>query len=285
MEYIKLSELRSKMDNLYKRFKLEMENKMDEYFGKTVHDYFLNHIHTPYIRLIGLRNKFDKIILTYKKKILNGGFTCSTEGCGGLLTRYEYIGGNPKFKHHYSDYEYIQHCDDCGTVQCKLCNIPYGDKLEYNKSHDFKTCEEIYSIMARSDDMHEDTILLTIGRKCPSCKTIIIKRDGCNHISCRCGTHFCYACCENITHLDITDSVYTHWVHDICEKTSIDLFGHVDLAKFRQDPITYKLCVEEEDMSYLIKIKEENRERMEKLKLYDTIYIPGTKQVLRYKFK
>lgn len=32
------------------------------------------------------------------------------------------------------------------------------------------------------------------GRICPHCGEIIIKTKNCNHITCICGKHWCYAC-------------------------------------------------------------------------------------------
>jgi hypothetical protein len=40
---------------------------------------------------------------------------------------------------------------------------------------------------------------------CPTCKTPIEKNGGCNHITCKCGTHFCWLC-----NADITDVRYNH---------------------------------------------------------------------------
>jgi hypothetical protein len=31
-------------------------------------------------------------------------------------------------------------------------------------------------------------------RRCPECKAMVELSDGCNHISCVCGAHFCYDC-------------------------------------------------------------------------------------------
>nr|GFB34620.1 probable E3 ubiquitin-protein ligase RNF217 [Tanacetum cinerariifolium] len=36
-------------------------------------------------------------------------------------------------------------------------------------------------------------------RRCPSCKFYVERTDGCLHISCRCGYHFCYGCGEKHT--------------------------------------------------------------------------------------
>jgi hypothetical protein len=36
------------------------------------------------------------------------------------------------------------------------------------------------------------------GQVCPGCQTGIERSEGCFHMSCKCGTHFCYECGEQI---------------------------------------------------------------------------------------
>jgi hypothetical protein len=31
-------------------------------------------------------------------------------------------------------------------------------------------------------------------KRCPSCKHVVERSVGCNHMVCRCGCHFCYSC-------------------------------------------------------------------------------------------
>ena len=35
-------------------------------------------------------------------------------------------------------------------------------------------------------------------KKCPGCHSYVSKTMGCNHITCRCGEHFCYRCCKGL---------------------------------------------------------------------------------------
>ena len=35
-------------------------------------------------------------------------------------------------------------------------------------------------------------------KQCPYCRNWVEKTDGCNHIACRCGNHFCYFCGEGM---------------------------------------------------------------------------------------
>ena len=78
------------------------------------------------------------------------------------------------------------------------------------------TCEELVSLppdqrtsgglagllaakaSARSD-IEDHAAMLKMAKdlewkKCPTCKILVDRIDGCNHVRCRCGTGFCYRC-------------------------------------------------------------------------------------------
>eukprot|EP01122_Echinamoeba_exundans_P001462 TRINITY_DN11511_c0_g1_i1.p1 TRINITY_DN11511_c0_g1~~TRINITY_DN11511_c0_g1_i1.p1 ORF type:complete len:674 (+),score=114.40 TRINITY_DN11511_c0_g1_i1:55-2076(+) len=79
---------------------------------------------------------------------------------------------------------------ECGKETCILCKEP---------SHIPLRCEEV-------EKKHETDFRKTIEeelsealvRVCPKCKARFLKSDGCNKISCQCGTLLCYVCRETI---------------------------------------------------------------------------------------
>jgi hypothetical protein len=45
------------------------------------------------------------------------------------------------------------------------------------------------------------------SKRCPRCKLPVFKTEGCNHITCRCGCHWCYVCQMGF---DRSGDVYEH---------------------------------------------------------------------------
>ena len=78
-------------------------------------------------------------------------------------------------------------CRNCKTITCCVCrNIHIG-----------RPCPGYYDAMELLDP--DTRRLLEInGRACPSCHEIIIKNEGCDHITCHCGIHFCYRCGQRL---------------------------------------------------------------------------------------
>ncbi|KAG0324835.1 hypothetical protein BGZ99_001399 [Dissophora globulifera] len=69
---------------------------------------------------------------------------------------------------------------------------------------DGMTCEQYQS---QGGDSEEDRAMLRLvrdrhWRHCPSCRFVIEKQQGCNHMICHCGQSFCYACGDPWNELD-----------------------------------------------------------------------------------
>lgn len=50
--------------------------------------------------------------------------------------------------------------------------------------------------------MDADTFNLIKTNKykmCPKCKFYVERTEGCNHMTCKCGNHFCYKCGKNFS--------------------------------------------------------------------------------------
>lgn len=60
------------------------------------------------------------------------------------------------------------------------------------------TCDEFQAL---PPELHsaEDAALMLLAKqghwkRCPSCRHMVERLTGCNHMVCRCGNAFCYAC-------------------------------------------------------------------------------------------
>ncbi|KAI0747012.1 hypothetical protein C8Q80DRAFT_812908 [Daedaleopsis nitida] len=80
-------------------------------------------------------------------------------------------------------------CPSCNTVICVPCCVIWHDDL---------TCEEYQALPLdeRSPDDQKALQLMKAQnwRRCPSCAVIVELTLGCNHITCRCKTEFCFKC-------------------------------------------------------------------------------------------
>ncbi|KAF9352792.1 hypothetical protein BGX26_009441 [Mortierella sp. AD094] len=80
-------------------------------------------------------------------------------------------------------------CPECKSSFCATCAVPF---------HRGMTCEQ-YQIQSQGGNSEEDRAMLRLvqdrhWRHCPSCRFVIEKQQGCNHMVCHCGQSFCYAC-------------------------------------------------------------------------------------------
>ncbi|KAI0814061.1 hypothetical protein GGR55DRAFT_687061 [Xylaria sp. FL0064] len=92
---------------------------------------------------------------------------CSNRASGVFVPPAQYQGPNTAA------------CRACGSMTCRMCR---------NAAHDGVCPQDVglqqaVSLAARKG-----------WRTCPSCNSMVEKRLGCNHITCRCGGQFCYVC-------------------------------------------------------------------------------------------
>ncbi|KAI3684123.1 hypothetical protein L6452_33342 [Arctium lappa] len=80
-------------------------------------------------------------------------------------------------------------CPNCNRLFCAQCKVVWHSGMD---------CREFQSLK-KGERNPEDIMLMELAknnkwRRCPSCNFFVEKTDGCLHISCRCGYHFCYGC-------------------------------------------------------------------------------------------
>jgi hypothetical protein len=83
---------------------------------------------------------------------------------------------------------HIHSCDVCNTETCCICR----------GVHPRRPCPGIFN---PEDGLDADTLLLLAEttRSCPSCNQRVTKTEGCDHMQCTCGTHFCYRCGQQLS--------------------------------------------------------------------------------------
>ena len=74
-----------------------------------------------------------------------------------------------------------QTCDQCNITFCRECGVKPYHTSELCDINNINTSNIIF-------DNPENY------RKCPGCNIWIEKEEGCDHMKCLCGVHFCYTC-------------------------------------------------------------------------------------------
>uniref|UniRef100_A0A8C6KKZ1 Ring finger protein 216 n=1 Tax=Nothobranchius furzeri TaxID=105023 RepID=A0A8C6KKZ1_NOTFU len=81
----------------------------------------------------------------------------------------------------------------CRKESCRKCHVQW-------KLHVGKTCEQVLERdEIRMRVLFEERMTAARVRKCVKCSTGLVKSEGCNRMSCRCGSFMCYLCREPIT--------------------------------------------------------------------------------------
>ena len=80
-------------------------------------------------------------------------------------------------------------CPSCFANICTACN---------KEAHEGMTCEEreVLDNPAEQERRNDQWALSAGAKRCPTCRILVQKTEGCNHMECRCGAHFCWICVQ-----------------------------------------------------------------------------------------
>jgi p53-associated parkin-like cytoplasmic protein len=139
----------------------------------------------------------SEILLEYDKLLVRSYVQCSStlswcrnpQGCDGILEKKDVYRNGA--------------CTKCSWSSCFYCTFMEG--------HEPCSCEDIakwvelggyYSGMDK--DAQSKHLANVISKRCPGCNAQIEKNEGCLHMKCACGHHFCWKCMKpwQPTHTD-----------------------------------------------------------------------------------
>ena len=90
---------------------------------------------------------------------------------------------------------HILQCPSCFSTTCSACD---------EEAHEGMTCQER---RLHKDPIEQDRLFnewaAKNGKRCPECRSVVEKSEGCNHMTCRCGAHFCWKCGETFSQATI----------------------------------------------------------------------------------
>lgn len=87
------------------------------------------------------------------------------------------------------NYQNCKQCNTCGKIWCHLCKTEY---LTEENAHDYLTCDDVKRVKGGEDP--SAVLVKSTSKVCPGCHADVHRTKGCNHMTCRCGTEFCYKC-------------------------------------------------------------------------------------------
>ena len=89
----------------------------------------------------------------------------------------------------------ILQCPSCFSTICSACDEEAHEGITCQESRDQKNPSKQDRLFNEWADEH--------GKRCPECRSVIEKTGGCNHMTCRCGAHFCWKCGKTFSSKEI----------------------------------------------------------------------------------
>jgi hypothetical protein len=161
---------------------------------KTINKIFSTPICISGIKTLGIYIKYHNLVVNKIKDLINQCYTdlqfpcimipCFRPECGyrNVYSRSEINKPSSAF------------CQKCGIAEfCLTCG-----KVSHGGNCDF------------SQDMMTEDWITNNTKLCPRCRVNVIKSDGCNHMTCRCGVHFCWLCNTEYT----VDAINDHYINN-----------------------------------------------------------------------
>jgi len=121
----------------------------------------------------------EKMVLWDHQRLLHSvqHFFCPNPKCSAMIEIPETI------------YDLEEACPSCHQLMCTACHVLW---------HQGISCEQYQSLPAE-ERSPEDRALIQLAKtknwqRCPTCSAVVELVSGCNHMTCRCGCHFCFKC-------------------------------------------------------------------------------------------
>eukprot|EP00121_Abeoforma_whisleri_P007374 Awhi_evm1s6730 len=207
-------------------------------------------------------------------------FKCAKEGCQG---RCDTVYSLPWIKARNKNLYNKMSIELATGTRPERRKFEAPQKAKFNYSKVSKEDEEAMSEFCRRKRL----------KQCPSCKNLVERNGGCNHMTCRCGTNFCYCCGHKFNTKEYEAFHAERPMRTLCEvcKSDHDLkdcpitycgicnqVGH----QVKDCPLKVKACPDcgryvthdKTDTCSKILIKEGEKEMVEKLK-YIGNFIPA----------
>ena len=130
---------------------------------------------------INLIEKFEKFTMNYYIMQHPEDISCCpTAGCNYIFV--------------YEDGDDYFECPLCKNEYCLKCKANWHADKTCNEYQEMKKMEKLGKDQKKLDDLFYNFARGSKFKQCPYCKNWVEKNEGCNHIACRCGNHFCYFC-------------------------------------------------------------------------------------------